>query len=475
MEQQGEKGRWWLQIRSLYSDIWDFLTKDIWSLDLTKLGHLQAFGIRQAKVLIFVLRQFYSDKLLIRASSLTYSSLLAIVPFMAVVFSILKAIGLHMDLAPALYNFLAPLGDRGGIIAENILQFVANAQTSTLGLVGTTVLLLTVYGILNKIEGSYNDIWHVPQGRTWPRRLAGYTLLTVIGPLSLFLILALTASVTSLDFVRGILSLEHLARLFDLVVKLMPYMLSCLLFSIVIWFVPNLRVSVRAAIIGGAFSGILWQLSNWGFARFIAGATHASTRDILFAGFAALPLFLLWLYASWSILLLGAELGYVVQHVGIMEWRELEKQYGESLRRFVAVRTVMVIVRDSAAHKSPANLVGLAREVGAPEPVVRSALQPLVFAKIITSAPAGSPNYVPARDPARISMAELLLALRGEISLPKRLFSRDKFGQNVVALLREIDFSMAEGIAKLSLKEATDFLEGRLSPDKHGPKPHVST
>jgi membrane protein len=257
MKQPTDKDNLWPKVRALYSDVWAFLTRDIWSLDLTKLSRLQAFGIKQAKVLIFVLRQFYSDKLLIRASSLTYSSLLAIVPFLAVIFSILKAIGLHMDLAPALYNFLSPLGERGNIISEKILEFVTNAQTSTLGLVGTAILLFTVYGILNKIEGSYNDIWHVSQGRTWPRRLAGYTLLTMIGPLSLFLILALTASIASLDFVRNILSIEHLAWLFTVLLKLMPYALSCLLFSIVIWFVPNIRVSIRAALIGGTFSGIL--------------------------------------------------------------------------------------------------------------------------------------------------------------------------------------------------------------------------
>ena len=472
MKQQGEKGRWWSQIRSLYTDIWDFLTKDIWSLDLTKLSRLQAFGIRQAKVLIFVLRQFYSDKLLIRASSLTYSSLLAIVPFLAVVFSFLKAIGLHMDLAPALYNFLAPLGERGGIIAEKILEFVANAQTSTLGLVGTTILLLTVYGILNKIEGSYNDIWHVPQGRTWPRRLAGYTLLTVIGPLSLFLILALTASITSLDFVREILSLEHFAGLFTVLLKLMPYVLSGLLFSIVIWFVPNIRVSIRAAFIGGVFSGLLWQLSNWGFARFIAGATRASTRDILFAGFAALPLFLLWLYASWSILLLGAELGYVVQHVGIMEWRELEKRYGESLRRFVAVRAVLGITKNFIAGNETSDLKDLARELKTPAPVLSTVLEPLVATKILVRVTDHEPGYGLSRDPAQITLAQLLLALRGDIFLPQKLFSRDKLGQAVVLLLREVDSSLTEGRAGMPLSDAVRLLDDDLALD--GKKPHRS-
>ncbi len=472
MVQQSENARWWSQIRSLYSDVWEFLTKDIWSLDLTKLSRLQALGIRQAKVLIFVLRQFHSDKLLIRASSLTYSSLLAIVPFLAVVFAILKAIGLHLNLAPALYDFLAPLGARGEIIVEKMLEFVANAKTNALGLIGTVVLLLTVYGILNKIEGSYNDIWHVPQGRSWPRRLAGYTLLTVVGPLSLFLILALTASITSLDFMLGILSLEHLARLSDLMIKLMPYVLSGLLFSIIIWFVPNIRVRVRAAFIGGVFSGALWQLSNWGFARFIAGATRASTRDILFAGFAALPLFLLWLYASWSILLLGAELGYVVQHVGIMEWRELEKRYGESLRHFVAVRAVLGIARDFMAANEVPDLKKLALEMKTPQPILSAVLESLVQAKILARVASHEPRYRLARDPSQITLAHLLLALRGEIALPKKLFSRDILSQNAISLLREIDSSTAQGRAGLSLSDAVNLLDKR--PDsgrRSAPRP----
>ena len=465
MNQPSGNKHWWSLIVSLYRDIWEFLTKDIWNLDLTKLSRLQAFGIRRAKVLIFVLRQFYSDKLLIRASSLTYSSLLAIVPFLAVVFSILKAIGLHLDLAPALYNFLSPLGERGNIISEKILEFVVNAQTSTLGLVGTTILLFTVYGILNKIEGSYNDIWHVSQGRTWPRRLAGYTLLTVIGPLSLFLILALTASITSLDLVRELLSIEHLARLLTILLKLMPYVLSCLLFSIVIWFVPNIRVSVRAAFIGGTFSGILWQLSNWGFARFIAGATRASTRDILFAGFAALPLFLLWLYASWSILLLGAELGYVVQHLGIMEWRELEKRYGESLRRFVAVRAILGITRNLIAGLAPPDLKSLAAELKTPLPILRGALEPLVGAKILAPRSDHEPGFGLARDPAQITLAQLLLAVRGEVALPKKLSSRDRLSRAVIDLLQEVDSSLTESRAGLSLSEAARLLDDRLVKD----------
>lgn len=459
MNTTNNKHPWWLRIKHTLVDIWDFLTKDIWSLDLSKLTRLEAFGIKQIKVLVFVIRQFYADKLLMRASSLTYSTLLAIVPFLAVIFSISKGLGLHLDLAPVLSDFLSPLGPRGDQISAQIMEFVGNAQTGTLGYVGCAVLLLTVYGILNKIELSYNDIWHVPRIRSWPRRLAGYTLLTVIGPMAMFLVLALTASLTSTGLVQEILSRRHFALLLEKGLKTMPYALSCLLFALIIWTVPNVRVRFKAAVAGGAFSGILWQLSNLAFARFVAGASRASARDVLFAGFAALPLFLLWIYISWSIMLLGTQLGYVIHNVGVMEWRELEKQHGDALRRFVGVRAVLKIVRDLAAGKEAPGLDRLAEEMRVPQPVIGEILQPLLTANILTCGIDGDERYVPTKDPSRITMAELLLAFRGQVALPGKLLSQDPFGRNVERLLQKIDSSMEQGISNLSLHDAALWAE----------------
>jgi membrane protein len=451
--QQADKDNWWKQIRSLYKDIWDFLTKDIWSLDLSKLGRLQAFGIRQAKVLIFVLRQFYEDKLVIRASSLTYSTLLAIVPLLAVGFAILKGVGLHMDLAPALNNLLQPLGPRGGIIAGKILEFVANAQTGALGIAGSAVLLLTVYGILNKIDGSYNEIWHVPGQRFWLRRLGEYTLLIIIAPLALFVILAATASVTSIPFVQRLITHQLVTAIVEM--GIFPYVVSGLLFTLIIWYVPNIRVKFRAALIGGFFSGFLWQLSNWTFARFVAGAGRAGVREILFAGFAALPLFLLWVYISWTIVLLGSELGYVVQNVGVMEWRELEKRYGATLRRHMAVRTVLCIVRHSTSDAPVPTLRELSREVGAPESIIRDIMEPLVKADILVRSTDGQERYLPARNPDTVTLAELLHELQGERLLPQKILSKDSFGRNVEDLLGDIDASLERGAAGQSLRQAS--------------------
>jgi len=456
----------WARIRDIIVGAWDFGARGLWSLDLTKLTRLQAFMIHQVKVLFFLVRQFYADKLLTHASALTYSSLLTIVPFLAVVFSIFKGLRLYTDLGPILSRLLSPLGPRGDQISTQILEFVGNSQTGALGAVGFAVILITVYGILSKIEASYNEIWHVPRIRTWPRRLAAYTLLTAFGPLLMLLILGLTASITSMDIVQETISHKAFAAVLEVVLKLVPYVLSCLLFALTIWFVPNVRVRFKAAVAGGLFSGILWQLSNWGFARFVSGASRATHREVLYAGFAVLPLFLLWLYVSWVIMLLGAELGYVVQNVGVMEWRKLEKEYGDTLRCFVGLRVVLRIVQQLTPGKKVPSLHELAIEAHVPEPIIRDVLESLVAAKILARCNKGVDRYIPARDPATMTMAKLVLVLRGQRALPNELYFWDPFGQNVEWLLRRIDASLEEGTGKLSLLEAAQVVDGIHSQDE---------
>jgi len=393
MAQHSDRQPRWTRFKGTIGKVRHFLAEGIWRLNLAEFTRLQALGVHYVKVLIFLTRQFYADKLLTRASALTYSSLLAIVPFLAVIFSLFKAFGLHMDLASALSNLLSPLGPRGDQISMKVLEFVENSQTGALGVVGFATLLLTVWGILSNIEVSYSEIWHVRRMRAWTRRLVDYVALVVVGPLSVLLVLAATASMISSRLVQEILSYRIFAAAGGVGLRLAPYVLSCLLFTLVIWLVPNTRVHFKPAVAGGCFSGILWQLSNWGFARFVVGASRASAREVLFAGFAALP----------------AEV--------------------PSLRE-------------------------LSRELRAPEPVIRDLLEPLVTANILVRAANGAERYLPARDPTTVTMAELLLAFRQQATLPGRLHAQDPFGQYVQRLLRQIDASLEEGAGKFSLHEA---------------------
>jgi membrane protein len=466
-EAPSNKRRWWDKIQPLSREIQNFLTERIWRLDLTGLTRPKVFLVHIVKVLIFLTRQFFAAKLLTRASALTYSSLLAVVPFLAVMFAIAKGFGLHLDMAPYLSDLLAALGPRGHEIATKILEFVENSQTGALGAIGFATLLLTVFGILNNIEVSYNDIWQVQRMRSWLRRLADYTLLLLFGPLVVFLVLALTAYITSIGFVRDVITHQFFALLIAFGLRLIPYVASSLMFILSIRFVPNTQVTLKAALVGGLFSGVLWQLSNFGIARFVVGVSQASARDVLYAGFAALPLFLLWLYIGWVIALLGAALGYVLQHISLMEWQEFEKRYGEGLRRFIVIRTVLEIVRDFTTGVEVPTLGELSSRVRAPEGVIQNLLEPLVTEKILVRTSEGEDErYLLARDAGTITMAELLFACQGQMTIPLGLYAEDAFGRHVERLLRQIDELLGEGVGKLSLREAALLAQESMSEGK---------
>ncbi len=447
---EGGKNRFSL----LVGRVRDFLSTGIWHVDLHSLTRVESFLVRLLKLLIFLVRQFYADKLLTRASALTYSSLLSIVPFLAVVFAVMKAFGLHIDLAQPLCDLLAPLGERGDTIAMQILEFVENSQTGALGAVGFAALLVTVLSILNNIEVSVNEIWHVQRMRSWLRRIADYTALLVIGPLSLFLVLTATASVMSSHVARVVVSnpVFHIVGFLGL--KLAPYVVSSFVFALVIGLVPNTRVRLEAAAVGGIFSGVAWQASNWAFAHFVVSASRASAREVLFAGFAALPLFLLWMYLGWAVFLLGAELGYVVQNAGVMEWRELERRYGHGLRVYIGLRATLTLVWHFVQGKPVPDTVTLSKSVGAPAPILEEIFAVLEQRDLLLRSGDGAQRYVLARDPELIPVAEVLEHLRGDVAIPDKLVRGERLGVLARELLERTTRAVREGPGGLSLKAA---------------------
>lgn len=434
----------------MFHRIRNFISGSIRRRDFATRVRSLVFRTKWVKTVRFLIRQFFEDKLLVRASALTYSSLLSIVPVLAIVFLIFKGFGLRV-LEPVLSRWLAPLGPSGDLIAAKLMEFVANAETGALGVFGVLALLFSAVSILDNIEESYNDIWHIRRMRSWRQRIATYLSLMVIAPLTVVLIFALTASLSSDTLIQYFFDRTELKAVAGLGLKLLPYILSSMLFALLIRYVPNTRVSFRAVLIGGGCSGIGWQALNWGFAQFIVGAGQTGTRDILFAGFAALPLFLLWMYLSWVIILLGVELAYVIQHIPTMEWRELEKRHGNVLQRFVGLRAVLEIVRQSIVYGRDLTIEALARNIQTPEPVLRGVLEPIVEAGILTpvgNAPAG---YMFTGDPHLLKVADVLQAFQGAFVLPELLYPHDEAGMYVEQLLRQIDTVVAEGPGAVSV------------------------
>ena len=394
-----------------------FIGSEIWHINTRGLSRLHALLVRVAKSVLFLYHQFWEDRLMTRASALTFSSLLALVPLLAIVFTLYQSLGLYVNFEPTLREWLSPLGTNGDIVATNIMNFLANAQTGTLGYVGLVVLMLAVLGILANIDESFNDIWHVRRMRSWRQRLVSYLALLLIGPL------IITGVVTFLGSSNSIALLANFERIAGF--SPLSVLLIGLFFSLVIWSVPNTRVSIRAALAGGVISGLGWLWLNRVFAQFIADTTQASAREILFAGFAALPLFLIWLYLGWVILLLGAVLAYSIQNVGIMEWRQSERVHGTALRSYINVLAFLYIIRNFVEENRPTRLDRLSGQTGAPENILDEMLSAYVDSGLLSRKSGYHVTYMPATPPEDIPLRSLLNVLYHPGPLPDRFQNVD--------------------------------------------------
>ena len=190
-------------IVELLKQIEQFITRDIWRLDFSQLSKLQAFFYRQIRIGYLVVKAFVQDRLMVRASALVYATPLSIIPMLAVMFSVLKAFGVHYKLGDMLEKVLRqPLGDQAvDTIVPKIVKFVDNASGGALGGVGLLLLFLAVLSIINNVERAFNDIWKVRRTKSLHRKFADYISMLLVGPVFVSAILGVTASLQSNAFV----------------------------------------------------------------------------------------------------------------------------------------------------------------------------------------------------------------------------------------------------------------------------------
>ena len=171
------------------------LNSTIWDADLRSLQGWRRFALEASRLLYVVVRELLGGELNLRAMSLVYTTLLSIVPMLAVSFSILKAFGVHNELQPTLVGFFTPLGEEGIELAANVVEFVGNVKVGVLGSVGLALLIYTVVSLLQKVEEALNYVWRIARLRSLPRRISGYLSVVLIGPVLVYSALTMSASV----------------------------------------------------------------------------------------------------------------------------------------------------------------------------------------------------------------------------------------------------------------------------------------
>ena len=275
-----------------------------------KLGRPWAPALQLLRYPNALLRDWLTGHIDTLAMSLAYTTLLALVPLLVFVLSILKVLGARSDLRIILHEFFRPLGNADAVLTETVMQFVSNMRGSVLGSIGLALLLYTAISTFVKVEASFNIVWRIDRPRSFGRRIGEFLGVMIAGPILLAVALEILTSAVRSPAAQWLGSFAHLAWTIHVLGRLLPYGIVTGVFTFMYAFVPNTRVEFRPALIGGVTAGVVWALVGYAFSAFIVYSSHMVA---VYTGFAIVLSALIWIYVSWLILLLGAQLACYAQ------------------------------------------------------------------------------------------------------------------------------------------------------------------
>jgi len=363
------------------------------------------------RLLYALLRDLLAGQINLRAMSLVYTTLLSLVPLLALSFSVLKAFGVHNQLEPVLHNLLEPLGEKGLEITQQILEFVSNMKVAVLGAVGLGILVYTVLMLMHKIQRSLDFTWDLQGIPGFGKRFADYLALLLIGPLIAFSVASVVAGAMESSVMQSLLKYGFVAQMLSWLAASAPFVMLLAAMSFIYWFLPNTRVRWYAAISGGLVAAFLWKTIGWLFATFIASSGQYMA---VYSAFATVLLFMIWLYLAWLILLLGSRIAFYIQNPQRMRQRRAMAEQGGQYMETSGLTLLQTIYAQFNAGKSPLTVDVLSRRTGIPAAEVAQLTSLFVEAGLLSWNADNNPALLPVRPADKVKLAEVFSILREE-------------------------------------------------------------
>ena len=389
----------------------DFLTEDLWQVDLSTQSPFKALLIKTGRTILMSLSKFVRDECPQRASALTFYCLLSVVPVAAMAFGVAKGFGFQDTLEKELLERFAAQAD----VVNHVIGFAKTMLDSTQGGliagIGLVVLFWSVIKVLSHIEHSFNIIWEFPKGRTWVRKFTDYLAMMLIAPVLFLLSSSATIFVTTqiTRITEQIALLGAFAPLISGGLKILPYLLIWLLFSVIYLLMPNGRVRFLPALTGGVIAGTIFQIVQWGYIHFQVGIAK---YNAIYGSFAALPLFLIWLQLSWLIVLLGAEIASSMQRIANNETLLTQNPVSPRLRQHLALKIMRLIIDRFRDGKAALAADEIATHLRTPLGITHEIVDQLARGGLLVELEADlTPTFAPAQDPERITVNRVLNVL----------------------------------------------------------------
>lgn len=423
----------------------DFLQHDLWRIDLVHDSKLHAFGVETLRVTHLVFKGVKDDNCKLHASSLTYATLMAMVPFFVILFSISSVIGFTAA-KESLLEWSAEMPQVQGFV-ESLIAMVEKVDMAALGVFGGVIFLYIIFKLLNGIEESFNQIWGVKSSRTIADKVRNYLAVLVVTP-----VLMLLANFLSLKLVAFSGQVLWLGPFIKTALQLAPILILTLAFVAVFMFIPNTRVMFRAALIGGFTSAFLAIILQVLMVKVGIGVTRLSA---IYGTIAYIPIFLFWLQMSWTILLFGAELAFAIQNRDTYAEEQAAVRASMVSKLWVAFSVMQEAVRVFQGSEAPLDSVAYARANNIPIRLMNEVVEVLSRARLLGSvAPEGQGGYALLQAPERVTAKKIYDLMITDGSSPEDLgLVKDLITDEV---LSTVDISLDETLDPITLRKCFD-------------------
>ena len=441
----------------MITNVLRFVQQGIWEIPLSGLSPAKAFFIRWFRVLLLALQGFMKNQGQKSVSVLTYYSMLNLVPIIGVAFGIAKGFGLE-KLIESRIQQMAREANWQVEITDQILGFsrslLDHVKGGLIAGIGVILLFWTVISIFGKIEDSLNTIWEVKKPRTLIRKFSDYLTMMVLAPVLFIISSSVTVLVASQ--IKGILQKISLLGAFSSVIlfllNLLPYVSTWALFVLLYIIMPNTRVPLRSAIVGGVAAGTIYQLVQWIYIKFQIGAANYGA---IYGSFAALPLFLVWLQLSWTIVLFGAEIAFAHEHHETFGFHPDYTRLSADSRKVLMLRIFHFLAGKFSRGEPPPGLRGTAHTLRIPLRLTRQILSEMAEAGLVAEITRGKTNeaaFQPGRSIENLTILRVLRAYegRGDHLLPP---GQSGDAQPVSLALREMERAMDGSPSNVRVKE----------------------
>ena len=435
--------------------ITSFITDDLWHVKLEKFPRWHRWFIKTLRLVVMSVKDFNDKDLILRSSALTYYSLLSIVPVLAMIFGIAKGFGLEDFIRKEVSNAFASQP----AVQENLLNYAHNMLQNTNGggvaVFGFLLLVWTVVQVLGNIEDALNSIWHIKEPRTWVRKFTDYLAIMVIAPIFMIVNgsfnIFISTQINELAETLSILG-STIKELTIFSIKFIPFLSTWLLFSVVYMVMPNTRVKFSSAFYAGIIAGTCFQLFQWGYIEFQVGVSRSNA---IYGSFASIPLFITWLYFSWTIVIIGAEISYSIQNIKHFEGQQQTLRISHEQRMLYHLHVLHLIGKRFKDGKKVPTLNELSEQLDIPVYLCRTITENCMKAGLVVEAmdtQRKEKRYTPAIDVHRMNIGFIIGKLQSLGELKRGTEDTDTY-HRIKLLYNQMERDMNQSEANKNIVE----------------------